>query len=65
LCSQYAVSPFYGPLSHFSLFVEFIRIEHLMLWGLTGYQLACIVGIIYVYRDVWLKFGAKTVGRET
>jgi prolipoprotein diacylglyceryltransferase len=48
----------------FRFFVEFIRVGHLMLWGLTGYQLACIVGIIYVYRDVWLKLGAKTLGRE-
>lgn len=40
----------------FRFFIEFIRVEPIVLGGLTGYQLACLAGIIYVYREHWLSF---------
>lgn len=41
----------------YRFFSEFIRVEPVVLWGLTGYQLACLAGIVFVYRDVWLEWG--------
>ena len=38
----------------FRFIIEFIRVEPILLWGMSGYQLACIIGIIYVYRDSWI-----------
>lgn len=40
----------------YRFFIEFIRVEPIMLWGLTGYQLVCAAGIIFVHREYWLEF---------
>lgn len=43
----------------FRFCIEFIRVEPVVLWGLTGFQLACIAGIIYVHREYWLELGRR------
>jgi phosphatidylglycerol:prolipoprotein diacylglycerol transferase len=39
----------------FRFIIEFIRVEPIVMWGFTGFQFACLAGIIYVHRDTWFE----------